>query len=151
VYRSVLRYYCYYADEHERYLSAIEVYGPDDAHSIAEYIGTRSASEVRKHGRFFRLSLKIKTTQAKDKIKVVSQGRHIRDTPSTLYVRLQSAQKRCVFQQMAFAAQSFKLKLQHDVTMEKQTSAYQYLVLENRKIFRVYMLVVALEINIKDI
>jgi len=45
------------AEEHQRYLEAIKKYGDRDVKSIASYVGTRNATQVRTHGQKYNLRL----------------------------------------------------------------------------------------------
>uniref|UniRef100_A0A7S2ZC08 HTH myb-type domain-containing protein n=1 Tax=Rhodosorus marinus TaxID=101924 RepID=A0A7S2ZC08_9RHOD len=62
-------------DEHERFLSAVELYGSRDVRSIADYVGTRNPTQVRTHAqKYFMKVAKADSGARKDSKKGMTKS-----------------------------------------------------------------------------
>eukprot|EP00166_Cyanidium_caldarium_P001665 ctg_1859.g559 len=61
-------------EEHQRYLEALELYGPKDVRAISDHVGTRNPTQVRTHSQKYFLRLSRQAQGLTSKKRSVSEG-----------------------------------------------------------------------------
>eukprot|EP00871_Galdieria_phlegrea_P001768 jgi/Galph1/2592/GphlegSOOS_G1249.1 len=90
--RSHSRYWT--REEHQRFLEAIQKFGPKDVKAISNYVGTRNPTQVRTHAqKYFQRMFRDSKTRSSDKLDVgFSTSRRSMSAPDLYKIELQSSE-----------------------------------------------------------